>query len=168
MKTLMKISVCLIVLLLAVNFNSFGQEYIKLEKSEILPLDHSNKIETWLIKVSDEYNYFKVKIQGQVHKGDILVELVDPDGELKRDFTLKAGSAAKEGIDLGEKGYVAGEMEKSYRNPKTGNWFVRVTYNPESNAKLKIYNLLIYNPRTNLIELEQIEKDTDEHIYGQL
>ena len=168
MKTLIKNAACLIILLLTANFTGFGQEYIKLERSMILPHDLQSKIDGVLIKVSDEYNYLKVKVQGQVNKGDILVELVDPEGEVRRNFTLKTSSAAIEGIDLGEKGYVAGEMEKSYRNPPTGNWLVRVTYNPEANGKIKVNSLLIYNPRADLIELEQIEKDTDEHIYGQL
>ena len=168
MKTLMKNSFCLVILLLAANFNSFGQEYIKLERSKTVFLDEESKTAEVFIKVTDEYNYLKVKVLGQIQKGDILVELIDPEGRVRRNFSLETGSAAAQGIDLGEKGYVAGEMEKSFRNPSIGNWHVLLNFSPEASGRIKVYNLLIYNPRTDLIELEQIEKDTDEHITGQL
>lgn len=163
MKTLIKNAACLIILLLAVSAISSGQEYIKLERSKILHLDNNSENTEVIVRVSNEYNYLRVKIQGQVHKGDILVEFIDPNGEIRRDFKIEAGSAAAEGISLGDKGYVASETEKSYRNPEKGAWIVRLT--PEnSTGKLRIYSLQIYNPRTDLIELEQIEADTNEHI----
>lgn len=163
MKTLIKKTAAIIILLAIVITVSSGQEYIRLERSKTLQLSKKSEKTEVIIKVTGDYNYVRIKVQGQVHKGDILVELIDPAGEVRRDFTIKTGSAAAQGISLGAKGYVAGEMEKAYRDPENGNWLVRVT--PEdAEGQLKVYSLLIYNPRTNLIELEQIEKDTDAHI----
>jgi len=163
MKKLIRNAALPVMMLMAVSVTSSGQEYIKLERSKTLHLDNNSEKTEMPIKVTVEYNYLRVKIQGQIHKGDILIELIDPDGEVQRDFKIEAGSAAAEGIDLGDKGYVASEIEKSYREPERGNWTVRIRAE-NATGQVRIYSLQIYNPRTNLIELEQIEKDTDEHI----
>jgi hypothetical protein len=150
-------------LLVVFSVAGWGQEYTKLERSKILHFDNESLQEEVKIDVPEEYNYFRIKIQGRFNKGDVLVEWFDPSGELMRDFTIKSGSKGAGEGELQKAGAVAGEMEKAFRDPETGTWVVRVTAD-HAEGQLRVYSLLISNPRTHLMELEQIEKDTDAHI----
>lgn len=163
MKKSIKKAACLIILMMAVVLGGSAQEYIKLERSKRLQLEGESKNKDVLIKVDEGFNYLNIKVKGQVEVGNIHIELIDPEGKVRRDFNLEAGKTTDPSNTLSREGSVYGKTEKSFRNPLSGEWFVRVQ---ADNAKghVKVYSLLIYNPRTDLIELEQVEEDTDEHI----
>ena len=140
-----------------------GQEYIKLERSKAYELDKvSGKIE-FIQKVNEEFNYLRIKTEGKFSRGNILIELIDPSGKLERNFTIEAGNKGVENTRPDRMGAVSGQMQKAFRNPSEGEWLVRISPD-EASGSLKIYCIMIFNPRTDLIELEQIEKDTDEHL----
>ncbi|MBN1388596.1 MAG: hypothetical protein JW965_09135 [Bacteroidales bacterium] len=163
MKTLIKNAVCLIILLTAVIVNGSGQEYVKLERSRNLQLNNTSAGQEISINVTDEYNYLRIKVEGQFTMGSLLIELIDPSGNISRNFTIEAGGVNTSDIRADRAGAVSGQMQKAFRNPAEGYWQVRITPR-KATGSLRIYSLQIYNPRTDLIELEQIEKDTDEHI----
>ena len=163
MKKLIKSTACLIILLLGVSVTSSGQEYIKLERSKTLQLSNESSENEIIVKVTDEYNYLRIKTEGEFTKGSILIELIDPSGNISRNFTIDAGNNDSAKVRPDRMGAVSGQMQKAFRNPDKGNWLVRITPG-EATGNLRIYSIEIYNPRTDLIELEQIEKDTDEHI----
>jgi len=167
MKTLLKNSACLIVLLLAASFTGYGQEYIKLERSKTITLSKESRQKMVTVKVDPMYNYLRIKTECELTRGNIMIELVDPSGRLQRNFSIEGGIVKGENIRTDRMGAVAGQMQKAFRNPTEGEWSVRISPG-EASCSLRVYCIMIFNPRTDLIELEQIEKDTDEHISGQL
>ncbi len=163
MKTLIRNTACLLIILLAANLTSTGQEYIKLEHSKKLQLNNESSGQIIRINVTDAYNYLRIKVEGQFTMGSLLIELINPSGNISRNFTIEAGGGHTSDIRPDRAVTVSGQMQKAFRNPEKGTWQVRITPKKASGS-FRIYSLQIYNPRTDLIELEQIEKDTDEHI----
>lgn len=164
MKTILKNSFCLIILLLAANFTSYGQEYIKLERSKTIELSKESRQNMFTFKVDPMYNYLRIKTECELTRGNIMIELVDPSGRLQRNFSIEGGIVKNaDNIRTDRMGTVAGQMQKAFRNPTEGDWIVRISPG-EASVSLRVYCIMIFNPRTDLLELEQIEKDTDEHI----
>jgi len=167
MKTIIRKAATTLILMTMLGSTIFGQEYARMERIKTLQIEKTankpdavtNVVE---INVTDEFNYLKIKVQGNFDAGEILVEIVDPLGEVKRDFSIKNGKVVTE-TGLNMKGVVIAEMERSYRNPVKGKWVVRST-SKKADGKILVYSLQIYNPKADLIELEQIERETDSHL----
>lgn len=160
MKKLIKKSVIIFTLLMAVESSSFGQEYIQMERSKIITLSTESDKSEVKIPVSDAYNYLKIKVEGQFKQGDVLIEIVDPNGVIKKDLSIKSEVNDSKGNKSTTRESVNGEMEKTCRNPDKGDWLVRIT--PKKGVgQIRIYSMHIFNPRTDLLELDQIEKDTN-------
>ena len=176
MKKSIKKTVTLIILLMTVSLFSFGQkdaryeyrerskqEHAKMERTRNLQFKNESEKAEVKVKVSDEFNFLKINVGCHLKQGDVRVEIFDPSGELKANLKILSESNLTKGKNTTIKESVNGEIEKAYRNPMKGDWIVRVT--PENaTGNVRINNILIYNPRSGLLELREIEKNTDSNI----
>lgn len=141
----------------ALCLTSYSQEYIIKDQLKSFSLDGEKKTAEVMVKVSDGYNYLKIKVVGHIKKGEILVELIDPLGELRKNMTVISGPLNWVKFP---RYLVQGVLEQVYRNPVTGNWSIRI-FSIEAEGEVKIFNKLIYNPGSDLLDLDQIEMETN-------
>jgi hypothetical protein len=158
MKTLIKITAILFVSMLAISSTCFSQEYIKMERQKHLRFEKESETLEVKIKVTDEYNFFKVKIECTVTEGEIQLELLDPKGNLKGNFTIKTDSNLKTGKRTTVEESVRGSLEKTFRYPLIGDWIIKIKPN-EAKGDMSIGSLLYYHPKADMLEMEQIEED---------
>jgi hypothetical protein len=159
MKNTIRKSFGTILLVAAFASAGFAQDYLKMESSKNFMFKLESSASTVLVNVTSEYNYLKIHVEGYVEVGEILCEIIDPAGEVKRTFNLISNDEVNKGQNTGYSSIVKGEMEKAFRTPASGKWEVRVT---PKNAKgmLEITHVLIWHPKADVLELYQIEAET--------
>ena len=89
MKNTIRKSFGTILLVAAFASASFAQDYLKMESSKKFQFKQESSASTALVNVTSEYNYLKIHVEGYVEVGEILCEIIDPAGEVKRTFNLK-------------------------------------------------------------------------------
>jgi len=159
MKNTIRKSFGTLLILLTLTGGSFAQDYLKMEGSKIFSFKHESSASTALVNVTSDYNYLKIHVEGFVQTGEILCEIIDPTGEVKRTFNLICDDEVIKGQDTGYSSVVKGEMEKAFRNPASGKWKVRVTPK-NAQGQIEIIHVLISHPKADVLELYQIEADT--------
>ena len=130
-----------------------------MEGSKIFQFKQESSASTALVNVTSEYNYLKIHVEGYVQVGEILCEIIDPAGEVKRTFNLISNNEVIKGQNTVYSSVVKGEMEKAFRTPASGKWKVRVTPK-NAQGSLEITHVLISHPKADVLELDQIEADT--------
>jgi len=159
MKNTIRKSFGTIFLFVALSSGSFAQDYLKMEGSKNFKFKLESSASTVLVNVRSEYNYLKIRVKGYVEVGEILCEIIDPAGEVKRTFNLISDDEVNKGQNTGYSSVVKGEMEKAFRTPLSGKWEVRVTPK-NAEGMLKITHVLISHPKADVLELDQIEAET--------
>ena len=159
MKNTIRKSFGTIFLFVALSSGSFAQDYLKMEGSKNFKFKLESSASTVLVNVRSEYNYLKIRVKGYVEVGEILCEIIDPAGEVKRTFNLISDDEVNKGQNTGYSSVVKGEMEKAFRTPLSGKWEVRVTPK-NAEGMLKITHVLISHPKADVLELYQIEAET--------
>ena len=84
MKTPSKINALLLASLFCFVYISYSQEYMKMERKKHLQFENESETTEVKINVTDEYNFFKIGIECFLNAGEMLVELRDPKGNLRR------------------------------------------------------------------------------------
>ena len=69
------------------------------------------------LKVTEGSNKLKVLVKGTIRDGKMLVELEDPEGNIKGTFAIKSGQS---------KNKAKGNLEKSFMDPEGGTWRLRI------------------------------------------
>lgn len=159
MKNTIRKSFGTIFLFVALSSGSFAQDYLKMESSKHFIFKQESSASTALVNVTSEYNYLKIHVEGHVQVGEILCEIIDPAGEVKRTFNLISNDEVNKGQNTGYNSIVKGEMEKAFRTPASGKWEVRVTPK-NAQGSLEITHVLISHPKADVLELYQIEAET--------
>ncbi len=136
-----------------------SQGYSKLERSNSLLFKNESKISEVQVSISDEYNFLSLNIVCSLTAGELLVEVVNPKGEIKGNYTVINNSVITMGKNTESKETVNGQMEKRFRNPSIGNWIVRVKPK-NATGSAKIFSTLIHHPKADYMEWEQIRRDT--------
>lgn len=135
------------------------QEYTEMESSKTLHFKNESKKAEVQIKVTDEFNFLLIEIQGTFKEGETLIELFDPKGIKKGYFTIKTETNISKGKNTTVMEMVSGKLAKHYRDPIKGDWLIRIS--PKmAVGYININSSLIYNPRINVLELDQIKDDT--------
>jgi len=140
-----------------------GQDYTEMERSKILRFENESMQVEVEIKVSEEFNFLVIKIQGSFEKGETLIELFNPNGIKKGHFTIKTETNISKGKNTNITEMVSGKLEKHYRDPLKGDWLIRISPQ-KAVGYININSTLIYHPRINVLELDQIEDDTKLHV----
>ena len=136
----------------------YGQDQTKIVRSRSLELKNESKNTEVKVNVSKEYNYLRINVGCNLRQGEVHIRIFDPSGELKRNLTIKTGSNLSKGDNTTIQESVNGEIEKAFRNPTDGDWTIRVEPT-DATGNVGIQTILIYNPKADLLELDQIEKN---------
>jgi hypothetical protein len=152
--------ISLILVLILTNTLILAQEYKKVDQSNTIVFDDASKISETYVNVSDDFNFLALNIECKLTAGSLSVELINPKGDVKGNFTIIVVSDRKNAQS--EEGG-NGQIEKNFRNPITGNWLIR--FKPKNaSGSAKIFSTLIYNQRVDILELDQIIDDTNSNI----
>jgi len=172
MKKRNQISLVLI-LLMAFSSTAYSQDYYvkknskhgyaKMERSNELFFKEESTISEVQISVTEEFNFLSLKIECRLKSGELLVEILNPKGEIKGNFTVINNNVVTKGKNTQSKETVVGHIEKQFRTPSTGNWLVRIKPKNATGMAM-ILNTLVYNPRQSLLETYQIIPDTESNI----
>ncbi len=158
MKRYKAITAVITIMLLAVSTLCPGQEYSKTERSRNLAFTNESKSAKVNINVSAEFNFMQIQIMSEFKKGEALIEILDPDDEVRGKYTIMAGGDIEAGENTKVSSFVSGEMERFYRDPAKGKWKVRITpKNATGNTLIK--TTLLYHPKMDMLEIEQIKED---------
>ncbi len=142
---------------------SSKQGYTKVERSNELFFKVESKTSEVQVSVTDEFNFLSLKIECHLTVGELTVEIFNPKGELKGDFTVINNSVVTKGKNTQSKETVAGQIEKHFRTPHTGIWLIRI--NPKNaTGTAVIVNTMVYNPRESLLEYYEVIPDTESKI----
>jgi len=139
---------------------SFGQDYLKMEGLKELQFQNETVSADVVIPVTEEYNYLRINVEGYIENGEFLCEIIDPKGEVKRNFSILYYNEDTAGNNTGIQGEVKGEMEKAFRNPDSGKWKVRITPK-KAHGQVVVKHILIFNSRADMLELHQIEEESN-------
>lgn len=150
----------LMIVLILTSTISFAQEYIKMDRSNKITFEKSSKISETYVNVRDDFNYLSLNIECSLTKGKFIVEVINPDGEVKDEFTVIVKPQGNNTLGE-ERGF--GQIDKKFRNPTVGYWLVRIKPTNASGTA-KIFSTLIYNQRIDLLELEEILEDTQSNL----
>jgi hypothetical protein len=162
MKTTQSMKTAFVILLMIICNVNFGQEYIKLERKKSIMFADESKVAEVKINVTEEYNFLKIQIVSFLQRGEASFEIINPKGEVKGKYSIVAGE--DKDIVKGENTHVeslaSGEMERAYRNPEKGDWIVRIIPK-RATGKTDIDSRLVFHPKADLLENDQIEDDSD-------
>ncbi|HVN58119.1 MAG TPA: hypothetical protein VMT63_07475 [Bacteroidales bacterium] len=82
------------------------------------------------INVPESYKYMSLWIAANLNEGDLSVELLDPNGEKKGDFSVGCALSISRpaGTDQENTSHevVQGRINKSINNPLKGTWVIRL------------------------------------------
>ncbi|MCH2216404.1 MAG: hypothetical protein MK086_14660 [Flavobacteriales bacterium] len=69
------------------------------------------------LQVDEGSNKLKIMVKGAIRDGKMMVELEDPDGNIKGTFAIKSSQS---------KNKAKGNLEKSFIDPEGGTWRLRI------------------------------------------
>ena len=140
MKNLIKITTLITLMLLLLTNFSLGQETIKINRSRTLNLKEESQKSEVKIEITDEYNYLRIEINGHFNQGKTHLEIIDPEGNIKGQFTIKSETPAILGGKTTTTENVSASMLKSFRYPIKGDWKIKVTpTHANGNIKINIH-----------------------------
>jgi hypothetical protein len=156
MKIISGIKTLIIIASLFFAGNAFGQEYSKLASEKSISFDNESESTKVEIGVEEKYSYLQFQIHCRLQAGAVKILLLNPKGVEKGEIAVKAeNDNISKGKNTTVLEVVSGEMEKVFRDPLAGDWIVKVM---PANAvgEIRIQSVRIYNPKSDLLETEQI------------
>jgi len=138
---------------------STAQDQVSLSKSKHIKFNEESTKTEITLNVGEAYNFMKLSINARSESGSIKVELIDPKGKTKGNFTIEAHSEIIKGDNTEVMEQVTGNMAKKYRNPTIGKW--KVIFSPKKAVGQAQVNLTLeYEPKVDLLEISTIEKES--------
>ena len=97
-----------------------AQETSKTRVKRTIQFDGSSEEEKIVIEVRSNTKRFNLEISGAIGAGKFEVEVLDPEGKVKGQFSLstQAKSSASETVN--------GYLEKGVSYPQSGEWIIRI------------------------------------------
>ena len=133
-----------------------SQDYIKVKGENQLQFDaQKTKVASFPIDVTEGYNYLKILVEAQVQKGNLLCEIIDPQGKVIREMKIETSKNTENHPNYNS--MMKGEMQKSIRMPLIGKWIVRLSPEEKAVAYVTVDHLLAFHPHVEVLELEQID-----------
>jgi len=103
------------------------KDAFKLHRSRIINFKDESKLTEVKVNMTDDYNYLNINISCNFDKGSVLIELVDPKGEKKGNYSVKTDDSVVIGDKTTTQEHVMGEMAKEFTTPLKGEWIIRAT-----------------------------------------
>ena len=161
MKSKMKIVLGLgLAIFLFCTWGLMAQDYTKVVGGNQLQFnEQKSKVAFFTIDVTEDYNYLKILVKANVHKGNLLCEILDPLGKVIR--KIKIETSANTGNHDNFNSMMLGEMQKSIRMPEKGKWMVQLSPEEKAVAYVTVEHMLAFHPKVDVLELEQIDADLE-------
>jgi len=126
-------------------FSVFGQDNA-LNLRHSITFNEKSLAQTTKVEVAGEVENLKIEVLCSLEKGEVIIELFDPEGKRQGKFTL--GSKTNLGDQTGEankssKYMEDGKLEKLVTNPVNGDWLIKITPTKAS-ARLSIRSSQVY------------------------
>jgi len=103
------------------------KDAFKLHRSRLINFKDESKLTEVKVNMTDDYNYLNINISCNFDKGSVLIELVDPKGEKKGNYSVKTDDSVVIGDKTTTQEHVMGEMAKEFTTPLKGEWIIRAT-----------------------------------------
>lgn len=158
MKKSIKATVAILGIFLASTLFGSAQDMTKISKRKSLTFDKETEPVQVLIPISKEYNYLSIELQLNLFIGSAKCEIFDSKGKVQGQFTIEAEDRVKQGVKTTKTNAATGTLEKSFRNPINGDWKIKITPNEAIIGNTEIIYTQSYNPRYDLMEIEEIDK----------
>ena len=156
MKKAVKISTAILFFMFAFLSIAFSQEEVKIDRARELSFEGESKKAEIKVNSTEEYNYLVIRINCQLSAGDMKVEILDPGGKIKGNFTVKSDETLTIGDKTTSESNVAGQMSKVFAHPVKGDWIVRAV--PSSaTGRLTLLTTQGFEPRIDLIDLRSLK-----------
>ena len=162
MKTLVKILVVTSAMMILMIQYCFAQEYTRLERSKEIYFNVESEQTESIVSIDRENSILELRIRATLNEGTIYLEVQNPDGEKKGNFTVKSSEShnIKKGKNTEIKEKVSGELSKIFRNPPSGDWIIVIK--PEKAiGMVQIQTTTIFHPKADLMEVDQIKDETE-------
>ncbi len=157
MKQAIKITLCIVLFAGLAASTVLAQEYARLERQKTIAMDGESTKTEVTIEANDEYNFLSIAIKSSLNEGSALIELLNPDGKVMGNYTIKTDTKVKMGSKTKIYEEVNGEMRKSFRNPKHGDWIIRISPK-QAKGRIVINSSQVFNARADVLPAAEIEK----------
>lgn len=134
MKKAIRISVSLLVMIMAVSsFSfgqvgfSFGQDVTKISKTKQLQFNKETEKVEITISTSKAFNKLSIQLNAQLLYGEAKFEIVDPKGKTRANFTIKTDDQNTNVKSTTITRQATGNLTKSFINPIIGDWKIRIS-----------------------------------------
>lgn len=126
--------------------DALGQENA-LNLRSSLTLNENSTAQTVKVEVVGEVENLKIEILCSLEKGEVIIELFDPEGKRQGKFTLgsktNVGESQQTDGKSDSKNMEDGKLEKLVANPVNGDWLIKITPT-KTKARLSIRSSQVY------------------------
>lgn len=136
-----------------------AQDVTKISKNQDIQFNNETKPVEIGVEITKEFNFLSVHIGGLISKGEAQFEILDPKGKSKGKFSIQT-EIVTSGESTTTSSRASGSMTKSFRNPLTGKWKIKITPVGSIKGQAVLEYDLIYNPQADVLEIEDIKKST--------
>ena len=125
MKNAIKLSTFIFLLVFGVNgfAQQQGQCYNGITMTRNIQFNGSSDSEQIKVEVSDDTKDLNLNVNGTIKSGYLTVEIFDPKGNKKGNFSIESQISASDT----KKEMVCGQMSKQIKDPMKGNWIIKLT-----------------------------------------
>lgn len=139
MKKAIRISVSLLVVVMAFSSFCFGQDQQKVQKTKMIHFTNESVKTEVKLNLKETISYFEIKIECRLDQGQASIEIIDPNGKVKGKYSIKTESSISKGKNTKITERANGSIIKRFSNPSKGNWQVKLV--PERATGNVIINL---------------------------
>lgn len=130
-KSIKSIFGILISILLFTSF-TFSQEQTMFNIQRTIELKHESQIKEVKFEMNEKDCRFDLRISSVVQKGEVTVEIYDPNGKKQGNFSVGCQVGSEDSLEI-----VNGMITKRIDNPILGDWKVKISPN-NANGKVTI------------------------------
>ncbi|WP_299334504.1 hypothetical protein [uncultured Psychroserpens sp.] len=118
--------VSVVILSLLFSLSAFAQQSTEFSMTRNLGFKESSKVQTVDIKISEGTSALRLDIKCGVRKGDVTIEIYDPEGTKQGEFSVESIETEDDGslFNMLKKG-VEGQINKFIKNPQSGTWTIK-------------------------------------------
>jgi len=145
------ITAAIAIILFILPNSSFAQEQVKFDLTRQISLKNESAKSEVKVKISEAYNFLQLDILCQLRKGEINLEITDPNGNKKGEFSVKTNF----GDSSTTTEIVNGSWMKSFKHPLNGDWVIKLT--PKSaTGEVHIVSRMKFIPQIDMIHVDEI------------
>ena len=134
-----------LIFIVAMSYPTFGQNYVipSIDQERSIQIENYSKDETIDIEVFEDTKLLLLEISSTISYGSIKVEIYDPAGKKKGQFSIKSLLTLEKlkKMKRGQKNYmredVSGKINKIFIQSLVGTWKVKI-YPKETHGTIKL------------------------------